>query len=254
MKKIFAVVMMLAILLSCIAASAESAEDLWFELNADATILTVRLEANATTGYQWICTIDDESVLEEISEDYVPDAQAEGLAGAGGIYTADFQAASAQDGANPGEVYLTFDYMRPWEEGSWIKSYTLQLHVDEDGKITVDSDLFSGPEPEAEDGGIEIAYGEDGRTFTLRLPANAGTEYEWKADFDQEMLELAGEEYTSQEDGAAVYTADYRVLTANPFETLLTYTYARAWEEGEVPDSVLVFSVQITEDGTLIVG
>ncbi|MCG2685983.1 protease inhibitor I42 family protein [Candidatus Parcubacteria bacterium] len=69
---------------------------------------TIRLEANATTGYSWEVTYDEE-YLELTDQDYETEASPE-IVGAGGRAVFTFQALTV------GETEITFSYSRPWEE------------------------------------------------------------------------------------------------------------------------------------------
>ena len=77
MKKLLA--MLLAAVLLCGAAFAEGEiDDSWYELSEDECVLTVRLDANPTTGYEWSYAFSDDTALELLTDEYVEDAHAEG--------------------------------------------------------------------------------------------------------------------------------------------------------------------------------
>jgi len=98
---------------------AEEAEESWYKLSEDEELLTVRLKANATTGYEWTYKIWDEGSLELVSEEYVEDKHEEGLVGVGGVWTASFKATGADKRNNydyPCSNYVTFTYARNWED------------------------------------------------------------------------------------------------------------------------------------------
>jgi len=65
MKRLWLAVLVLTIaLFCCMSAYAEEADSAWYELSADETVLTVRLPANSTTGYEWNFEISDPEILE----------------------------------------------------------------------------------------------------------------------------------------------------------------------------------------------
>lgn len=73
-------------------------------------ILTVTLESNITTGYDWsIGKETDLNILAVASDQYKPSG--ENLAGAGGIHIFKFKAISS------GKTQLVLNYVRPWETG-----------------------------------------------------------------------------------------------------------------------------------------
>lgn len=99
------------------------------------TVLTVRLQANPTTGYQWTYEISDPKLLACEKEEYVPDENSQGLMGAGGTYVAVFSPTTQGAGA----VELTFRYARQWESGEEpVETYTFQLWIMESGTLSVE--------------------------------------------------------------------------------------------------------------------
>ncbi|MEL8055907.1 MAG: protease inhibitor I42 family protein [Pseudomonadota bacterium] len=57
----------------------------------------IELDANATTGYMWQITKQDETALKLVSSDYLSDAVPEGLVGAGGMRVFVFEAITAKN-------------------------------------------------------------------------------------------------------------------------------------------------------------
>lgn len=94
-------------------------------------VLTVTLEENPTTGYQWHNTMDREGILELQKDDYTPTATSDKVVGSGGKHTWVFK------GAAEGETVLTFKYYRPWEnEATAVETRTFTVTVAKDGRIT----------------------------------------------------------------------------------------------------------------------
>jgi inhibitor of cysteine peptidase len=88
---------------------------------AEHKTLELRLEANPTTGYQWI--VLEPGVVALTSESY----EAEGdLVGAGGVTTFHFTPTTV------GRGELRLGYLRPWEEGvEPIDVYTITVEITE---------------------------------------------------------------------------------------------------------------------------
>ncbi len=81
--------------------------------------LQVRLEANPTTGYEWV--VLEPGVLELVSQRHRPDSNADG---SGGITTLTF----APTGI--GTADLVLGYLRPWEEDAEpIDTFTITVSV-----------------------------------------------------------------------------------------------------------------------------
>ncbi|MDO4547985.1 MAG: protease inhibitor I42 family protein [Clostridia bacterium] len=103
-----------------------------FSVSGD--ILTVSLDANATTGYEWVSRVETENMLEPVAEEYIP-ADTE-LSGAGGVYRATFKSAG-----NAGEARIVFDYARSWEDGPEY-SIACDVNIDEDGVLELGEIAF----------------------------------------------------------------------------------------------------------------
>lgn len=88
--------------------------------------MTVTLESNLTTGYSWqVQKIDNAVLVLEGEPTYEQSPGSEGLVGAGGTETFHFKAVAS------GETSLELGYMRPWESVPPIKTYTVQVLVQE---------------------------------------------------------------------------------------------------------------------------
>lgn len=83
--------------------------------------LELQLEANPTTGYQWV--VLDPGLVELTTESYEPESD---LAGAGGVTTFCFTPTGA------GTAPLRLGYLRPWEDGvAPIDEYVITVEVTE---------------------------------------------------------------------------------------------------------------------------
>jgi inhibitor of cysteine peptidase len=88
------------------------------ELAADQT-LELRLEANPTTGYEWV--VLESGVVELVRQRHKPDSDA---AGSGGVTTLTFAP------TGNGSADLTLGYMQPWEEDvPPIEIFTVTISV-----------------------------------------------------------------------------------------------------------------------------
>ena len=93
---------------------------------------TVELEANATTGYAWVCTMSPENVIRLVSDEYIPDKNNEGITGAGGKQVFTFEAIAE------GEAELVFSYLRKWEtDVPPLKTETYKAVVDKKNNLTL---------------------------------------------------------------------------------------------------------------------
>jgi len=98
----------------------------------DQKTATVELEANATTGYTWVCTMSPENVVRLVSYEYIPDKNNEGITGAGGKQIFTFEAIAE------GEAELVFSYLREWETGiPPLKTVTYKAIVDNKNNLTL---------------------------------------------------------------------------------------------------------------------
>ena len=81
--------------------------------------LQVRLEANPTTGYEWV--VLDAGVLELVSQRHRPESDADG---SGGVTTLTFSPTGT------GTADLTLGYLQPWEEDvEPIETFTITVSV-----------------------------------------------------------------------------------------------------------------------------
>ncbi len=108
----------------------ETYADTWVEMSEDARVLTVRLDANATTGYSWTYEIDNPAVLELVTAEYVPYENEEGLLGVGGEWVASFH------GLTAGTANLTL-YYGSADDAAPVDTRTLEIAVAEDTALTL---------------------------------------------------------------------------------------------------------------------
>ena len=141
MKRIISLILTMTLLVViCVWAQAESETPTsLYELSEGQDVLTVRLPANETAGYQWDFEISDPELLELITSEYAPDEAAEGMVGVGGIWAASFKSATTTEGMG-GRVSLTLRYTRPSDPKTVepAAGYALDIWVVENGQLEVD--------------------------------------------------------------------------------------------------------------------
>jgi len=84
----------------------------------------IALKANATTGFAWTATFN-ESMLQLVSQNYVPDEHEEGMVGVGGIDHLRFKALST------GSTQIELTYKQPWAEdgGEYDQHLTFKVEI-----------------------------------------------------------------------------------------------------------------------------
>lgn len=97
--------------------------------------LTVRLDANATTGYFWSYTIWDENSLALSGEDYKEKPHADGMVGVGGVWEAEFKVTGDSEGSN----CVNFYYSRGAMD---VPVYVVDVY-EREGKLTVTGEHVS---------------------------------------------------------------------------------------------------------------
>jgi len=117
MKKIWILLLHSLIFAGCKGAAFSSRE----------TILELR--GNPTTGYTWICTIEDESIIQV--EESVQYLGKKAMAGAPSLFTYTVRS------LKKGSTNLKFEYKRPWEDKKAEKVRFFEVKVNENGKITM---------------------------------------------------------------------------------------------------------------------
>jgi len=104
----------------------------WYELSEGQEVLTIRLPANPTTGYAWEYSISDEGAFELLTQEYVPDENAEDLVGAGGTWAASFiGTAKISD-----SIEITLNYKRDWEDEA-IETRRIEVLVSENNRLEI---------------------------------------------------------------------------------------------------------------------
>ena len=71
---------------------------------------TIKLDENPTTGYAWVSSVSDETIVKEQSSEYKPSAADTQTVGSGGTRSFTYMAQKA------GIATITLVYQRSWEE------------------------------------------------------------------------------------------------------------------------------------------
>ncbi len=100
-----------------------------------ANTMTVILEGNPTTGYEWTAIVKDKDIVKITKSEYTPDENAENLVGVGGKYTFEFEA------LKEGKTTITFEYKRSWETENPLYKTTYNITVDKDLNITYEAQM-----------------------------------------------------------------------------------------------------------------
>lgn len=88
---------------------------------------TIEMSGNPTTGYAWVYSIEDDSIIQV--EDNIK--KIENNAKLGGLSLFAYTIKSLR----PGKTNLTFEYKRPWEEKEAEKTKNIEVIVNTDGKM-----------------------------------------------------------------------------------------------------------------------
>ncbi len=90
----------------------------------------IELKGNPTTGYTWICTVSDESIVQV--EEKVQYLGAKGIVGAPSrfVYTIKPK--------KPGATTIKFEYKRPWETEAPEENREYAVTVSTDGNVIVE--------------------------------------------------------------------------------------------------------------------
>lgn len=89
------------------------------------SVITISLDSNPTTGYDWTAVLDGDCV-ELTRDEYQQDPSEPGMAGVGGCQYYDFTAVKA------GTATITFTYARSWETTDADRTITFTVTVDDD--------------------------------------------------------------------------------------------------------------------------
>ena len=91
--------------------------------------LTLALESNETTGYEWTSSVEGTGI--ELSSDaYEQDSSEDGAVGVGGTHTFTYKGTAA------GDSTITLTYQRSWETSDSDRTVTIKVTTNASGTIT----------------------------------------------------------------------------------------------------------------------
>lgn len=163
------------------AACAETvADDMWYELSGEDTILTVRLPGNNKDGMDWQFEISNPDALELITQEVI-EGESEGMAGAPTTYIGSFMSTASAEN----KVSLILRYVSDDPDEAAFATRVLELDVSSDNVISVASVL------ERNQSADWIEYDMDNFILTVRLPQPEDGAQEWETSIlDPEFFEL----------------------------------------------------------------
>lgn len=144
------------------------------------------LTANATTGFEWVLTPEQEGIVSISSEYIAPESSDTELLGASGVTVLTFKPESA------GTVKVNMEYKQPFDEetpaanGGYI---VITVAPNESGALIATIDESNYTEPDY------VMY-----TDKLELPSNPSTGYEWHVQVLDESIVTITSEYKSAEE------------------------------------------------------
>lgn len=201
-----------------------------YEIVNDVQTLTVRMPANATTGYEWSYEISDESKLELLTGEYYQDENAEGLLGAGGTWAATFKRA---DDAT-GDVTLTLNYAK----GEEAPLYTVVITINTEDSINI-TDVTNGEEA------AWATTDEEGTAVNITLPSNPTTGYDWTYTASDPAMFEAEQNYTEDEHEEGMvgvggtWSMKLTPTMVSAGKAVVTFDYARAGEDTPIDTHTL---------------
>ena len=89
----------------------------------------LELRGNPTTGYTWIYTIEDDSIIQ--ADEDIQYLGREGISGAPSLFTYTIRSIKT------GDTTLRFEYKRPWEDKDAEEIRFFKVNVKENGKLTL---------------------------------------------------------------------------------------------------------------------
>ncbi len=192
--------------------------------------VTIILEENPSTGYEWQYTAYGDGFLNEVSSHYEQDRHVPGVVGAGGKRTWVFECAV------PGNVVLEYIYVRAWEEGAMPERVVMYA-------IRISEDLSAVIRGRAETAADYLS---------VELAENPTTGYVWISSLSPEgFLVPASDAYIPDEAAENIVGAGGRhvweYFADAQGEAELRFTLERSWETSAIDE----FALDIAVDGDL---
>ena len=107
----------------------------FIEYSNDLKTVTISIDENPTTGYSWVYTISDSSIIRNDRDEFISSAAGKQIiTGAGGTRVLEFSA------IKEGSAILEMKYERSWEQEP-VKIITVKFTVSSD--LTISCELIS---------------------------------------------------------------------------------------------------------------
>lgn len=226
MKKVLAIVLTLTLMAFGTA----------FAQTAAQPAVTLTFSENPTTGYQWSFSSGDEAILTITDNGYAAAANPTNAEGVGGAHS------WTLTGNAEGDTTATFTLGQNWEGGEETAKLTYTFHVDADKNLT-----------QTAVEGIPEFYMPDRAAFLLAENPTTGFEWAYKlsADgiltFERDVFESP----TDNADNTALAGAGGAHLwvfkTAAPGDVVVTFAYARSWEENVKPEATVTYKCHVDD-------
>ena len=187
MKKMFALVLSLMLLLTSVAIAETAPVDAaaetviaWYELSGEDTILTVRLPGNTKDGMNWNFEISNPEALELITME-VLEGETEGMAGAPTTYVASFMSTASAENT----VSLILRYASEDPSEAAFATRVLELNVSAENVITIASTL------EQDQMADWVSFEDDCYMLLVKLAEQENEEFAWTLNIsDTAILDL----------------------------------------------------------------
>lgn len=188
--------------------------------------VSIVLDENPTTGYEWSYAANPEGILKEVSGEYTQNAGTENMMGAGGKHSWTFESVAE------GGTVLHFTYARPFEQGvAPARAVSFVCRVDEG------LNAFQLGNAEASGGYAFISLSE-----------NPTTGYRWVIEPSApDVLSQESDEYMTNESPEGLVGAGgthaWRFAAAAPGEVTLSFLLERSFESGVADELHFTFAV-----------
>lgn len=97
----------------------------------DSSIVFILLDSNPSTGYSWSCSVEDSTVAELVSNEYVPNSTDGSTVGSGGKH------GFILKGKKEGKTKVTFSYARQGSSPSQKRVYEINVAQDKSSGLTL---------------------------------------------------------------------------------------------------------------------
>ena len=211
-------------------------------LSENNTLLKFEFTTNPSTGYGWVMTANDTSILNEVVDEVTTTKP---MPGAPGIHTFSYTAKS------PGTVSLNFKYERSFENDSTIEDLTYVILVNSDNTI----EILSAATPR---GNLlplskSITMEEKGTVLQMAFAENPTTGYTWNVSMaPANVLNMTKDDFIPPNTGmmGAPGLHEWQFESLNAGNVSLIFDHNRSFEE-ESTTEIAVFELETNADGII---